>query len=332
MDGMYGDIGGWPAAVAAPFAAPVQVPGAPAIVHAGAPVPPPLVFDLTIEDLAPCTTLEHVVSLCLINEDEWNILHQRMGEPTDVRDIAGAENGEFLLMLQEDPPLSMRLKSRAKRLLRACRIKCNFNVAGINAPPPAATSKAPGVPPIHDRPDRKVKLSHIVDGANDTDLKPIDPSRLRDLFADYRNERGEFPHVDLEPTSDQIAAVYKLINADVPPYVDFSIFGPHGRRMQAKLQLIAHVHDPDGSWRRIDLPGPPNFDSWWRSWQVYQCTLILLRASKIEPLERDGEMIRSLSQNYGDSVWFLIYQADVRLRSEHMDRIRRRYMIDNPSL
>ena len=146
------------------------------------------------------------------------------------------------------------------------------------------------------------------------------------------DDRGDFPHEDQEPTPDQLSAVHQLIRAGVPPYVDFSLFGPHGRRMLRKLHLVAQRYDPStGTWRRQELPGPPCFDSWWRCWLVFKCCLILLKESKPEPLDLYGELIRDLSQRYGPSCWFLIYQADVRMRSEELDRIRRRRLIAMPA-
>ena len=145
------------------------------------------------------------------------------------------------------------------------------------------------------------------------------------MFERYARERGALPHEDCEPTHDQLAAVLQLTRSDSTPYVDFSLFGPHGKRMVHKLHLVAHHYEPsDGTWRRQDLPGPPNFDAWYRSWQVYRCAMLLIRASPSEPLDLYGELIRTLSQTYGQSVWFLIYQADGRMRREHFERLRRR--------
>ena len=105
--------------------------------------------------------------------------------------------------------------------------------------------------------------------------------------------------------------------------MDFALFGPHGRRLLKKLSHAAHLYNPqDGSWRKAELPGPPSIDDWWRSWMVYKCTLLLLDAVKPEPLELYGEHIRSLATDYGPACWFLVYQADVRMRSEEFERLR----------
>ena len=51
----------------------------------------------------------------------------------------------------------------------------------------------------------------------------------------------------------------------------------------------------------------------------------------LERLDLCGEHLRSFLTTYGPSCWFLIYQADVRMRSEHFERIRRRLQIEHDS-
>ena len=79
-----------------------------------------------------------------------------------------------------------------------------------------------------------------------------------------------------------------------------------------------------GEWSRQELPGPPTFEAWWKSWVVYRTALLLLQEVNPEPLDLYGEFIRTLRETLGDSAWFLIYQGDQRMRSEEFERIRRR--------
>ena len=62
---------------------------------------------------------------------------------------------------------------------------------------------------------------------------------------------------------------------------------------------------------------------------VYRTALVLLDIVPPEPLVAYAEHIRNLSSEFGPSCWFLIYQADVRMRSEEFERIRRRYLAEN---
>eukprot|EP00969_Alexandrium_andersonii_P305680 13512227-Alexandrium_andersonii.AAC.1 len=71
----------------------------------------------------------------------------------------------------------------------------------------------------------------------------------------------------MEPTPDQLSAVAQLIESGAPPYVDFSLFGPHGRRLLKKLMFTAFTHNaPTNEWTRQDLPGHPTLEAWWKSW------------------------------------------------------------------
>jgi hypothetical protein len=91
-----------------------------------------------------------------------------------------------------------------------------------------------------------------------------------------------------------------------------------------KMTFAAYHFSPsDGSLQKRELVGPPGFDEWWKSFRTFKVLLILLGAVTPETLDTYGEKIRSLHQQYGPQFWWVIYQADVRMRSEHMERLRR---------
>ena len=50
-----------------------------------------------------------------------------------------------------------------------------------------------------------------------------------------------------------------------------------------KLTSAEQMWDPETqTFKRRDLPGPPDFDTWLRSWKVFKCACLLLEISKIE--------------------------------------------------
>eukprot|EP00971_Amphidinium_carterae_P244850 4861338-Amphidinium_carterae.1 len=51
---------------------------------------------------------------------------------------------------------------------------------------------------------------------------------------------------------------------------------------------------------------------------------LLLDITNIEPLDNYGEKIRDYHDLYGTKCWWLIYQADMRMRSDEFERIRRK--------
>ena len=169
----------------------------------------------------------------------------------------------------------------------------------------------------------RLKLSVIIDPTLDSELVRLPQSTIRQLFSEYTDARGAPPSEEVEPTVEQISAVAQLVAADLVPYADFAILGPHGRRLLAKLTYLAWSFHPDGTWTRRDLPGPPTFEHWWASYRVLRVIYLLLDVAPPEVLDNYGEMLRSFATTYGSQGWFLVYQADVRMRSEHFDRLRR---------
>eukprot|EP00969_Alexandrium_andersonii_P079766 3517037-Alexandrium_andersonii.AAC.1 len=61
---------------------------------------------------------------------------------------------------------------------------------------------------------------------------------------------------------------------------------------------------------------------------VFRTAMLLLKQCSPEPLDLYGEHLRSRHEACGNEVWFLVYQADVRMRSEELERIRRRLRAD----
>ncbi|CAE8677873.1 unnamed protein product, partial [Polarella glacialis] len=170
---------------------------------------------------------------------------------------------------------------------------------------------------------RKLRLSSVVDQTLDADVVPLGRLAIQATFMDYETKFGAEPRPDVEPTGDQLSALSQLTKSGSVPYVDFSVFGPHGQRLLRKLVFESFSLSPAGDWQRRELPGPPDFETWWRCWLVYRVALLLLDVADPEILEAYGEHIRGLRNTYVDS-WFLVYQADVRMRSEHFECLRRR--------
>jgi hypothetical protein len=184
-----------------------------------------------------------------------------------------------------------------------------------------STLALPGIGPPTS--EAKLKLSIILDPSLDSDLVRLPHAQVRGLFNAYAQSRGAEPAEDVEPTVEQISAVAQVVASDLVPYADFALLGPHGRRLVGKLSYLAWTFQPDGTWHRKELPGPPSFDHWWASFRVLRTIFLLLDIAPPELLDNYGEMLRGFHSLYGSSAWFLIYTADVRMRSEHFDRLRR---------
>jgi hypothetical protein len=169
----------------------------------------------------------------------------------------------------------------------------------------------------------------LVNPSNKSNLAKLSDIDIAVMFDRYTMTMGAAPAPELEPSSEQLSAVNQLIVGGDSPYVDFSIFVPFGRRFLKKLSMQASHFVPElGTWKTVEQPGPPDFNSWLKSWNVFKTTLLLLDIAKPAQLDSYAEIIRKQSEEHGPTCWSIIYQADVRMRSEEFDRIRRRMSID----
>ena len=120
------------------------------------------------------------------------------------------------------------------RTLRREGHRCPF-------PAPRGRGRATAYPAPVAKP---VKLSTPVDSTLEADLVPLTPGVVDDPFARHKRSRGESPHRDHELSPDQLGAVLQLVNSNHVPYVDFPLFGQHGRCMARTLSHIAHQCEP----------------------------------------------------------------------------------------
>ena len=174
----------------------------------------------------------------------------------------------------------------------------------------------------------KVKLCTVVDQANDTEVAKL-PKQIVDACYDkYKSIYGDVPCPEEDVTADQLAALHDLFKSDGIPYVDLAIWGPFGRRLQKKLQLCGMVMQADGSFQNVRLYGPPCIEEWVRGFNVFKTGAIMLNAISHATLDNYMKHIVNFARLYGPKVWALIYQADVRARLEHVERIRRRGQVE----
>ncbi len=186
--------------------------------------------------------------------------------------------------------------------------------AGSSAPSSAAPAPAA----------KRVKLSSLVDVTAEAELNPLAPEAVRDMFERYSLARGEPPAPDIEPTGEQLGVVKQLVDSGAPPYVDFALFGPHGRRLLKKLTYTESCFNPStGDWSNRELPGPADIAGWMRSRAVFECTLLLFGLGKAERLRNCFDRIPNFCPLYGQHCWPIIYQADCRMRCEHFEKLRR---------
>ena len=262
---------------------------------------------------------------------------EALGGPTTVREVAYVSEEDWQEVVAsltlspgpgaEGPTLVLTpvQRSRLRFLQRVARLTAGLPVEREKPLPEASAAPQP--------PSKRVKLSSLVDPSAEAELVNLDSSVVRSMFSSYKDKRGAYPHKDHEPTEEQLSAVAQLLSAGQAPYVDFALFGPHGKRALKKLSMVAFTYQVEsGTWKRVEVPGPPDFATWWRCWLVFKTTLLLLGCVSTERLEHYGEYVRQLAETYGPEAWYIVAQADDRFRSEEMERVRRAAQISYEGL
>jgi hypothetical protein len=205
-------------------------------------------------------------------------------------------------------------------LRRAAHILCSLPAQEADIGSQEDRELPPSTPPSLD-PKSTLKLSELVNPLWDNKLIPLTEATTNLMYPRYKTVFGMDPPENLKPTTDQISAIEMLDDLGYIPAVDFSLFGPHDRRAMKKLTYAAQMWDPETqSFKQRDLPGPPDFETWLRSWKVFKFTCLILDTCKVQPLDAYSDHIRSLHQEHGQKHWFIILQADSRLRKTRFER------------
>lgn len=178
---------------------------------------------------------------------------------------------------------------------------------------------------------RRIKMSAIISQVDESEVFMMEEKKVIKCYARYEAVfgAGERPAKDCEPTTEQISCVAHLLSQGQPPYTDFSIFGPFGHRIMKRIKLQGMAIDRDGSLKMIELYGPNNLGTWLASYNVLLNILVMLDAVDLGHLQKYRSHVERLAERYGPKVWSVIYQADVRCRLEHMERIRRTLQADH---
>ena len=194
-------------------------------------------------------------------------------------------------------------------------LKRKAHAPPVVVPPPSLSTAAV----------RRIQLSSVVSQVDDTDILMADEKEIIKAYARYEvvYGKGDRPPNGTEPTSEQLSAVKHLLHSNCCPYTDFSIFGPYGQRIYKKVKLSGYQIPRDGQLTSVELHGPSNISQWIGCNNVLQNIIVMLDAVDLGHLLRYKPMIERYHDKYGEKVWSVIYQGDVRCRLENMPRFKR---------
>lgn len=218
-----------------------------------------------------------------------------------ITDIAGARNWAGVTDALWTP-LSTLLGDpvRVREVVLVTRPAWDRVIAGPPAPvAPAVVAQPVGGGPGTQGGHRKLKLSAVLDPTLDAEVAVLPQTELAAMYDQYKNRFGAFPTSDTDISLDQFSALAQVIRAGAAPFADFSLFGPYGQRLLRRQTFTAY------------------------HFKVFRTGMLLLEAAEAERLDGYGEHIRSFVAQFSEEAWWLVARADHRLRSEHLDRLRR---------
>jgi len=168
------------------------------------------------------------------------------------------------------------------------------------------------------------KLAGVIDQGLDDEIKTATDAEIGLGYQRYEARMGKPPSEEREPSIDQFTGIRHLLSLNAPPFADFSVFGPHSIRLRKRMRLGGFFLSSDGSLQKCELFGPVSYVDWAKSYRVLCTVLLMLEAVFPEELDAYEAHIHEFSTRYGERCWPTIYQADVRMRQERMQTLRRR--------
>ena len=200
----------------------------------------------------------------------------------------------------------------------------------------AAASALPASIHTTGSPTKRVKMSAAVDQLDESEVDLLDGSEIEQSYRNFREAVGADPLVDADPTVEQITAMHtKVLKRHEAPYADFSVLTPFGRRTQKQAKARNFVLQQDGTWKTVEIPGPPTFLAWSACWKIYRTVLLMLKHPAnattrtpatpivtVAALEEYYNRIVELNNEFPEA-WQLILQAEDQCRGEQFERFQR---------
>ena len=129
----------------------------------------------------------------------------------------------------------------------------------------------------------------------ETEIVDLTSGELAQFFANHVEITGAEPLAECKPSKNQV-----FTNLE-SPYADFSVLTPYGRTMQKRMRLRSWIPQGDGTYRPIEVLGPPDFSAWHACWRVYKSIMLMLRTPVIQgPPPSYGCIFCSFGGVYGE--------------------------------
>ena len=175
----------------------------------------------------------------------------------------------------------------------------------------------------------KMKFAHILDQADETEFAVASEATKAVWVQKYIDATGGLPCEESEPTKEQLSALHRRIHQlRSPPYADFAVFTPYGRKMYRASKYRTYIPNLDGTFLMKEIPGPSNYTQWLSSYRVWKVAMVMLDCIPIAVLQQYEVHIERLVKLYS-GCWHLVVSADDKARSDHLARLQLKVSLDH---
>ena len=236
---------------------------------------------------------------------------------------------EVMTIRIDDKPLSLLQKGLLRAALHVCRLVSGM-AQSVATPAPSVLEPVPhsnmpvsepAVAPLIV--GSQVALKQVISQGSEETVPMLSAKDLSLHWDRFKEVFGRDPRPEEECTGDQLTGVDLLLKRDCAPYVDFGVWGPNHHRLLKKLRTTGLQLHAGSVLKNIELSGPPDVDTWSESYKLLCTALIGFGAVSLGPLMDYSRLITGCATRYGAATWPLLYQAEVRCRLEHLERLRR---------
>lgn len=299
----------------------------------------------TVAELPTLGTVDAVRQWTGLSQPVWDVLSQSLGTVPNLRVLASMpwEPLNQALRTARIAPTPPATQPRELTIVEAVQVGLMWRVArqvhGLDDIDPSApvqrTTAAAPIAAAATTSVKKVKTASVLDQMDETEVNPLSQNQMDVAYLNHIEITGADPPADAERTPEQLAALYaRVVERGEAPYADFSVLTPFGRRMAKQMKARGWMLQQDGSFKALDIPGPPTFDTWAACWKVYRAGLFMLRHPPATPgnpplkvvtaaaLEEYYERVVKLNAEFPET-WHLLMQAEDRCRAEMLERYRR---------
>ena len=266
---------------------------------------------------AKCIGAETADDLFHIPRDIWD----KLTRETLLTRKGQTETGEDL---DEERPLTGVEVGKLNKGRDALHVAANTELEGTSRSRTLTQQpSSPRRPAFSNEGDVTVKLCHIIDDTLSGSVVKIDTTSWSIMAKNFREKYGALPKRDQEPSIEQVSGLQQLLTSRSAPYVDFSVWTPYARRAMRRLSHEATYWDPiTGKMVSNTRRGPGSFDAWCKGWSVFKNAMLYLEEATVAALDGYRDHVQEMAQTY-PTCWFIVYNADVRCRSEQLEHILR---------